>query len=192
MMRIITGSARGTKLAAPEGMTTRPTAERAKEAVFSSLQFGIRGRTVLDLFAGSGQMGLEALSRGAAFAVFCDSSPEAVAVIKKNAEKTHLSDRCRIVGGDSLDFLRTSARALRFDIVFIDPPYASGLVPKCLAALADHGLLNKDAVVICETARGADPFGGDAALKNRFEILKESVYGAAYVTIIKPRAGGSE
>lgn len=104
MMRIITGSARGTKLAAPEGMTTRPTAERAKEAVFSSLQFGIRGRTVLDLFAGSGQMGLEALSRGAAFAVFCDSSPEAVAVIKKNAEKTHLSDRCRIVGGDSLDF----------------------------------------------------------------------------------------
>lgn len=70
MMRIITGSARGTKLAAPEGMTTRPTAERAKEAVFSSLQFGIRGRTVLDLFAGSGQMGLEALSRGAAFAVF--------------------------------------------------------------------------------------------------------------------------
>ena len=135
MMRIITGSARGTKLAAPEGMTTRPTAERAKEAVFSSLQFGILGRTVLDLFAGSGQMGLEALSRGAAFAVFCDSSPEAVAVIKKNAEKTHLSDRCRIIGGDSLDFLQTSARALRFDIVFIDRRMPRGLFRNVLQRL---------------------------------------------------------
>ena len=96
MMRIITGKARGIKLATLEGENTRPTSERAKEAVFSMLQFEIEGRAVLDLFAGSGQMGLEAVSRGAESAVFVDKSKDAIAIIGKNIEKTKLSDSCRV------------------------------------------------------------------------------------------------
>ncbi|MBQ2240957.1 MAG: RsmD family RNA methyltransferase, partial [Clostridia bacterium] len=92
-MRIITGSARGVSLMTLPGEATRPTAERTKEAVFSMIQFDIEGRKILDLFAGSGQLALEALSRGAASAVLCDKSKEAINIIKKNAEKTRLSDR---------------------------------------------------------------------------------------------------
>ena len=105
MMRIITGSARGTKLVTLEGETTRPTAERVKEAVFSMLQFEIEGRMVLDLFAGSGQLALEALSRGAAKATMIDTSRDAVAVIMENAKKTRLFDRCRISCADSISFI---------------------------------------------------------------------------------------
>ena len=96
-MRIITGKARGARLLSPEGESTRPTPERVKEAVFSSIQFQLEGTRFLDLFAGSGQMGLEAVSRGASLAVLVDSSPEAVSLIKENAKKTHLFDSCRIV-----------------------------------------------------------------------------------------------
>ena len=100
MMRIITGKARGVRLATLEGEATRPTSERAKEAVFSVLQFDISGRRVLDLFAGSGQLGLEALSRGASSATFCDASREAVAVIQKNTIKTRLAPMCDVICAD--------------------------------------------------------------------------------------------
>ena len=109
MMRIITGTARGTKLMTLEGVSTRPTAERVKEAVFSMLQFELEGRAVLDLFAGSGQMALEALSRGAARATLIDASREANAVIMENAKKTHLFDRCRISCADWATFVRGAA-----------------------------------------------------------------------------------
>lgn len=185
MMRIITGTARGTKLDAPAGMTTRPTAERTKEAVFSSLQFNIRGRCVLDLFAGSGQMGLEALSRGAELAYFCDRSADAVKTIRGNAEKTHLADKCRIYSIDSQDFLLQNAGRLRFDIVFIDPPYASGLVPLCLKKLVAGKFLTNGAMLVCETPRGAGAFGDDGELGNCFDVTKTSVYGAAEISILR-------
>lgn len=184
MMRIITGTARGTKLETPDGMNTRPTSERAKEAVFSCLQFGLRGKCVLDLFAGSGQMGLEALSRGAGEAYFCDMSAEAIAAVKKNAEKTHLADCCRIFRTDAVEFLCSSSGTRRFDIVFIDPPYALGLVPKCLELLADGDLLAEDGIAVCETARDDDPFGDRGDLSERFTVIREAVYGAARVTLV--------
>ena len=109
MMRIITGSARGVKLLTLEGDATRPTAERVKEAVFSMLQFELEGRAVLDLFAGSGQLGFEALSRGAARATLIDESRDAVAVVIENAKKTRLFDRCRISCADFAAFLRGAA-----------------------------------------------------------------------------------
>ena len=132
MMRIITGKARGVRLAAPRGETTRPTAERTKEAIFSALQFELSGRAVLDLFAGSGQMGLEAVSRGAAHAVLCDRSREAADVIRANALKTRLAPLCEVVCSDYASLLRTLRRRRHFDLVFLDPPYAAGVLPDVL------------------------------------------------------------
>ena len=105
-MRIITGKAKGIVLKAPQGETTRPTADRVKEAVFSMLQFDIEDRSVLDLFAGSGQMGLEALSRGAAEAVFIDKSKDAIKAIKENLEKTKLLDKAKVYQNDYLDYIK--------------------------------------------------------------------------------------
>jgi len=119
MMRIITGRARGTHLYTLEGEATRPTSERAKEAVFSILQFEIRERAVLDLFAGSGQMALEAVSRGAKSAVLVDASPKAVDIIKKNVAKTHFEAECRVVCADYADYL-TRCRE-KFDQVMLSP-----------------------------------------------------------------------
>ena len=133
MMRIITGSARGTKLATLEGDTTRPTSERTKEAVFSMIQFDIEGRTVLDLFAGSGQMGLEALSRGAMSAVFCDFSDEAVEIVRQNAMKTKLYSKCKIMRLDYKEYIRAASNSKRkFGIVFLDPPYKTNYIEKSL------------------------------------------------------------
>ena len=116
-MRVITGSARGTKLDALEGEITRPTTDKVKEAVFSMIQFDIEGRAVLDLFAGSGQLALEALSRGAARATLIDQSRDAVAIITANAKKTHLYEKCRISAADYTSFIRGAAGRDKYDIV---------------------------------------------------------------------------
>lgn len=185
MMRIITGKARGIKLTTLEGDNTRPTSERAKEAVFSMLQFEIEGREVLDLFAGSGQMGLEAVSRGAASAVFVDKAKEAVAVIGKNIEKTKLSESCRVFCTDIFDYIRTAKGRKRFDIVFIDPPYAMRAVPKVLEQLLAADMLKPTSVVVCESEE-SDIFESNAELKEKFEILRCAKYGMAHITILKP------
>lgn len=185
MMRIITGKARGVKLAAPKGDHTRPTAERTKEAVYSMLQFEIEGTEVLDLFAGSGQMGLEALSRGAKHAVLCDRSREAVDVIRSNALKTRLAPECDVFCMDYEALLTTLRRKKQFDLVFLDPPYALGAVPGALQRLVSYGLLQEGAKLVCETASPEDVFGADDALKSNFEILRTSHYGVAYVTVLQ-------
>ena len=185
MMRIITGSARGTHLYTLQGDTTRPTSERAKEALFSMLQQKPVGAKVLDLFAGSGQLGLEALSRGAASAVLTDGSPEAVTVIRRNAEKTRLEARARILRTDALAYLRT-CRDGPFDLVFLDPPYAAGLLPACLSLLYGNGLLAPRAVIAVESGCAADVFGTDESLMQKYEILKQNRYGAAFVTLLSP------
>jgi 16S rRNA (guanine(966)-N(2))-methyltransferase RsmD len=140
MMRIITGKARGVRLDTLPGTNTRPTAERAKEAVFSMLQFELQGRIVLDLFAGSGQMALEAISRGAESAVLIDVSREAVGVIERNVKKTRLEEQCRVVCAEYSAFCR-SYRGPAFDLVFLDPPYAARLVCPALRALMAAGAM---------------------------------------------------
>ena len=107
-MRIITGSAKGIKLVTLEGDATRPTSERAKEALFSMIQFDIEGRRVLDLFAGSGQLGLEAISRGAEFCMFTDSSADAISIVRKNIEKTRFGENSKTAIADYRNFLRKS------------------------------------------------------------------------------------
>ena len=185
MMRIITGKARGTKLQTLAGEATRPTAERTKEAIFSIINFDIAGARVLDLFAGSGQLGLEALSRGAEYAVFNDSSREAAAIIRANAEKTRMIDSCEILSTDWQAVLRRFAGRERFELSFLDPPYAGGFLPKVLGKMIEWDLLSKGAVIVCESANEEDVFGGNEELKNQFTVRRVARYGAACVTILE-------
>ena len=189
MMRIITGKARGTKLQTLAGEATRPTAERTKEAVFSIINFDISGARVLDLFAGSGQLGLEALSRGAEYAVFNDSSREAAAIIRANAEKTRLIDACEILSTDWQAVLRRLANKESFHLVFLDPPYAGGFLPKVLAKMIEWNLLAEGAVIVCESADEGDVFDSDEELKKQFTIRRVARYGAACVTILEKGEG---
>lgn len=191
-MRIITGKARGIRLETLEGLNTRPTAERAKEAVFSMLAFDIEGRRVLDLFAGSGQMGLEALSRGAVSAVMVDCARAAVEIIKKNTAKTRL-EGAEIVCADSMNWLEGAAkRGLSFDIVFMDPPYAEKLLPRCLEKLFRGNLLKSTSLIVCESGAQEDLFCGDEALADRFDVIKSTRYGVAYVNILKVKSRNEE
>ena len=130
-MRIITGKARGVRLETLDGLNTRPTSERSKEAVFSALQFEIADRVVLDLFSGSGQMGLEAASRGAARVYLVDKSREAFKIITGNIEKTRLADVCVAKNEDSISFLKRYSGE-KFGIVCLDPPYATNLIYEAL------------------------------------------------------------
>ncbi len=145
-MRVITGSARGRRLITLEGEDVRPTTDKVKEALFSIIQFEIEGRKVLDLFAGSGQLGIEALSRGASSAVFVDLSRQAVEVIKKNLEATGFTKNAVVLNTDSIAFATT--RAESYDIAFLDPPYGKGLLQKALPLVAS--IMNEGGVIVCE------------------------------------------
>ncbi|MBQ7355340.1 MAG: 16S rRNA (guanine(966)-N(2))-methyltransferase RsmD [Clostridia bacterium] len=179
MMRIITGSARGARLETLDGEeVTRPTPERIKEAVFNMLAFDLEGRRVLDLFAGSGQMGLEALSRGAASAVFCDSNRQAVDVIKRNAQKTKLAPQARIVNSDYKAFIRSAEGKEQFDIIILDPPYASNMVQDAIDRILRAGLASERAIFVCESDK-AEPFKGEGLTLHR-----HNRYGRIYVTVL--------
>lgn len=181
-MRIITGKAKGIVLKTPKGESTRPTAERVKEAVFSMLQFDIEGRCVLDLFAGSGQMGLEAISRGASHATFVDKSKDAVALIKDNLNKTKLNDCGSVFQSDYLDFIRRNSGST-YDIIIIDPPYALKMYNPALKALLSAGMIKPTSFIVCES--GTDEiFNGDAELQSKFEVAKQNKYGNTYITIL--------
>ena len=147
-MRVITGTARGRRLKELEGLETRPTTDRVKEGLFNVLQFDIEGRRVLDLFAGTGQLGIECLSRGAAEAVFAERRPDALKLIRENLKVTELSGRARVVAGDSMEFLSTTGE--KFDIILLDPPYASGLLEEALGIIARRDLLNPYGIVTAE------------------------------------------
>ena len=184
MMRIITGLARSAKLQAPAGETTRPTAERTKEAVFSMLGERVVGRRVLDLFAGSGQMGLEALSRGAATAVLVDADKAALSAIRANVAHTKLSEGAEVVAADALRYIKSYTGA-PFHLVFLDPPYDKGLLPTCLSLLCLRGMLAKGALVVCEARDEDAVFGGDAVLAAGFTVLRRARYGIAHITLLQ-------
>ena len=152
MMRVITGSARGRRLETLFGEeVTRPTTESVKEALFSMIQFEIEGKKVLDLFAGSGQLGIEALSRGARYCTFLENNRDAVRVVENNVSHCGFKDNSNIVFADAVSFLM---RKENFDIAFVDPPYNLGLVDKFLPLLLK--LMSEDGIVVCETSAGED------------------------------------
>ncbi len=187
MMRIITGKARGVRLATLEGTDTRPTPERVKEAVFSMLQFDIEGRNVLDLFAGSGQMGLEALSRGAQSAVLIDKNPQAAQIIKANAQKTKLFSACRILCCDSLAFLKNSRGRECFDLIFLDPPYALRLIPSLLEKIEQAGVLSAQGLIVCETEQETPPYAPDS-----LQLEKHVRYGRIFISLFRHKKEDSE
>lgn len=176
-MRVITGLARGRRLKALPGNDVRPTSDRVKEGLFSSLQFDIEGRRFLDLFAGSGQMGIEALSRGCASCVFVDASKDALKVIKENVSACGFDDRSRVINGDAISFLATSKDT--FDIAFLDPPYKADLLLKALKGL--EKLMSNYGIIVCE-----HPF--DVSLPDSvggFKLAKRYQYGKILLSVFK-------
>lgn len=145
-MRIISGTAKGRRLKSLPGEDVRPTTDKVKEGIFSAIQFDIEGRRFLDLFAGSGQMGLEALSRGAENATFVDSSSESIKVCKENISATDFEADSKIIRSDAISFLALTNDI--FDIAFLDPPYAGGLLEKALSLVC--GKMSDYGIVICE------------------------------------------
>ena len=173
-MRIITGSAKGKRLLTLEGETTRPTSDRIKEAMFSSIQFDIEGRRVLDLFAGCGQLGLEALSRGAASAMFVDASSDAIALVKKNIAATGFREKCRTLVSDYRNYLRKAGgKVAPFDLVFLDPPYAMQACTDALCRLVREDLLAPGALVVMECGEEVPT----PEVADNFEVLKSTRYG---------------
>ena len=171
-MRIITGTAKGCNLKTPKGMSTRPTSDRVKESLFSILGGEVEGTRVLDIFAGTGALGLEALSRGAREAVFIDKATDKL--IRENSQHCRLSDRAEILKGDVFAQLnRLSVQGRRFDLVFCDPPYHEGLWQKAISWLDDNELLAPRALVVLERGGENEPM---PELK-RLKLLKNQRYG---------------
>lgn len=176
-MRIITGTARGTKLKTLPGEHTRPTTEKVKEAVFSAIQFELHDRVMLDLFGGSGQMALEALSRGAARAVILDNDRNAFGIIKENAAKAKLMDKCVILNADWKDFVKHTKE--KFSLVYLDPPYKEGFLDEVLGLVFEHGILDEGAIVICESDASGLPVPPEGVNNRVYR------YGKTYVTIFR-------
>lgn len=179
-MRITSGTARGITLKSVPGSDTRPTADMVKQAIFNILQFELGGRNVLDLFAGTGQLGLEALSRGASGAVFVDKAPEALEVIRENVRKTGLSDRSRVVKSDYKAFL-SSAPKKSFDLVLLDPPYREKFVPRILNFIETFDILSDCGIIICETATGERM----PAEVGRLRLTKQYKYGGTELSVYR-------
>ncbi len=176
-MRVITGSARGKRLKTLEGIDVRPTTDRVKESIFSIIHFDLEGATVLDLFAGSGQLGIEALSRGAKFATFVDSSRSSIEVTKENLLSTGLMTNARIASMDSVDFLKGTKST--YDIALLDPPYHKGILLSALPLL--EKIMNPGGIVICEHEK-------ELTLPDnieRLEKIKSYNYGKITLSLLK-------
>ena len=183
-MRVIAGEARGRRLEALPGTdVTRPTLSQVKEAMFSIVQFDLPGARVLDLYAGSGQLGIEALSRGAAECVFIDRRPDAVKLIQENLALCRLADRVRVRQGDALAYLRSGEK---FDLVFLDPPYASGLLEQALTDIAAFDICRQHGIIVAESA--ADTVL--PALPAPYRLYREYRYGKIKLTVF--HRGGNE
>ena len=173
MLKIITGTAKGKILKTLEGEATRPTSERIKEAMFSSIQFDIESRRVLDVFAGSGQLGIEALSRGAASCMFIDNSREAMEIVKENVARTGFGKVSKYLVSDARNYIRKASGREVFDLVFIDPPYSLECSAEIMQKLATGGMLADGAIVVLETGTEAiDPESFPS-----FEVTKTKQYG---------------
>jgi len=177
-MRVITGTARGRKLKEPEGMAIRPTTDVVKEAVFSMIQFDIEGRRVLDLFAGSGQLGIECLSRGAASVTFVDESREAVALVRENLSRCKLT--AEVIQTESIGFI---GRDGTYDLIFLDPPYDTGLLNSALEKIVQFDILNDGGIIICESRQETTI----SALPTPYFIEKERRYGKIKITVCGKR-----
>ena len=147
-MRVISGTARGIVLKTPEGLNTRPTADRVKEALFSIIQFEVPGTRVLDLFGGTGQLGIEAMSRGAQSAVFVDASDVACKLIRENLKRTSFQEKSKVIRSDYMNFLKNSQE--KFDIIFLDPPYMEDFLENSLKMITEIDILQSGGIIVTE------------------------------------------
>ena len=178
-MRVITGRARGTVLKTPEGMQTRPTADRVKEALFSIIQFEVPGAKVLDLFGGSGQLGIEAISRGATCAVFVDASDKACRLIRDNLKRTRFENEGRVVCSDYMSYLNGCRE--KFDIILLDPPYAEVFLENSLKRITEIDILQTGGIIVAE--RPADK--ALSLVFHGFTRSKDYKYGNTVLTIYR-------
>ena len=181
-MRVITGIARGRRLKEPNGMETRPTADRVKEAIFSSIQFEVEGRKVLDLFGGTGQMGIEALSRGAVHCTFVDLQKQAVAIIRENVNSTGFADQSTVIQGDALAFLSRCRE--KFDLIFLDPPYDSGLLEKAMELITTIDIVSENGIIVCENGSNS----GWPVVAEPYRMQKEYRYGKIRTALYRRNA----
>ena len=178
-MRVITGTAKGIALATPDGMLTRPTSDRVKEALFSIIQFDIPGASVLDLFGGTGQLGIEALSRGAQSAVFVDARDDACRLIKENLKRTKMEKAGTVIKSDYLDFLKRCKQ--KFDIVILDPPYAEVFLENALNMITEIDILQSGGIIIAERPVGKDlPWDFEG-----FSRSRDYKYGKTLITVYR-------
>ena len=183
-MRVISGTARGKKLVSLEGLETRPTLDRVKEAIFNILQFDIKESNILDLFSGSGALAIESLSRGAKKAVLCDESKNAINIINKNLEATRVKENANVLNLDYLDALNIlKEESQEFDIVFLDPPYKTDYIYESIIKILEYDLLTKDGIIIAET----DDENKINELKkiNDIEVYDERKYGIVHIIFIR-------
>lgn len=182
-MRVIAGTLRGRAILAPGTPGVRPTYDRVRESLFSMLEPSLRGASVLDLFAGSGSLGIESLSRGAARATFVEADPRVLRVVRDNVKRLGLSARSRLVRGDAVTLLRGTLPGAPFDLVFVDPPYSSGLARPTLTLLGTRGLLAEGAVAAVERAAGDEPPDEAGCLVRR----RSKRYGGTAVDLYEAR-----
>ena len=178
-MRVITGKARGIQLKTPEGLSTRPTADRVKEALFSIINFDIPGAKVLDLFGGTGQLGIEALSRGAASAVFVDAREDSCKLIRENLKRTKLEQDAKVIRSDYLDYLNRCRE--QYNIIFLDPPYAEVFLENAIKRITEIDILQSDGIIVAERPLGKElPWEFEG-----FTRSKDYKYGKVLLTIYR-------
>ena len=178
-MRVITGKARGVQLKTPDGMLTRPTADRVKEALFSIINFDLPGAKVLDLFGGTGQLGIEALSRGAASAVFVDAREESCKLIRENLKRTKLERDAKVVRSDYLDYLNRCRE--QYNIIFLDPPYAEVFLENAIKRITEIDILQTDGIIVTERPLGKElPWDFEGYTRS-----KDYKYGKTLLTIYR-------
>ena len=178
-MRVISGKARGINLKTPDGILTRPTIDRVKEALFSIINFDIPASNVLDLFGGTGQLGIEALSRGAKSAVFVDQREDACKLIRENLKRTKLEQDAKVVRMDYLDYLKRCRE--KFDIIFLDPPYAEVFLENALKCIREIDILQSGGIIVAERPLGKDlPWELEGYTRS-----KDYKYGKVLLTIYR-------
>ncbi len=178
-MRVITGKARGVQLKTPDGLLTRPTADKVKEALFSIINFDIPGAAVLDLFGGTGQLGIEALSRGAKSAVFVDAREDACKLIRENLKRTKLESDGRVIRSDYLDYLKRAKE--KFDIILLDPPYAEEFLENALKRITEIDILQTNGIIVTERPLGKElPYEFEGYTRSR-----DYKYGKTLLTIYR-------
>ena len=180
-MRVISGKARGIQLKTPEGMLTRPTSDRVKEACFSIIQFDLPGAKVLDLFGGTGQLGIEALSRGAQSAVFVDMAEKPCALIRENLKRAKLDSQAMVIRADYMDYLKRTKE--KFDIIFLDPPYAEVFLENALNLITQIDILQTNGIIVTERPNGKElPWEFEG-----FQRSRDYKYGNTLLTIYRKK-----